>query len=118
MDHHFEQHIKHVFENAMNAAQMAALCSHMDDSRADTEPVRGHADIVVINASERLLDALGTYTKVAEVKSGLWVLGDFTRRLVDCSLFVKEAAVDAALIILSEGINETDGHFRAPSWIE
>jgi hypothetical protein len=114
----FEQHIYYVFEKAMNASEIAAILSNTDNSNADNKSVRGHAEIVVINASERLLDALGKCTKVAEVKPDLWVLGDFTRRLVDYSLFVKEAAVDAALRVLSEGIDEAEGQFRAPSWVE
>ncbi|MGZ9706952.1 hypothetical protein ACXX81_13120 [Pseudomonas sp. GNP013] len=118
MNPSFERHIQQVFESAMTAAEMAAISSNAHNSNADNKSVRGYADIVVINASERLLNVLGKYTKIVEAKPGLWVLGEFTRQLGDFALFVKEAAVDAALQVLSDGIDEADGQFRAPSWVE
>ncbi|MBW1215024.1 hypothetical protein KYI92_15105 [Pantoea allii] len=118
MNHGFEQHVQYVFERAMNAVKSSAKLSNPCTVSPEDKSLRGHADIVVINPSERLASALKKCTQIVEVKPNIWVVGDFTRRDVNFSLSVNEAAVDCALKVLSEGIDGADGQFRAPSWIE
>lgn len=118
MQETFDHYVRRIFDSAVNAAELATVSSQTHGPNDQNKDLRGHADIVLLNASERLLAALGDITQITQTKTGLWVVGDFTRRADDSPLYVKEAAVDAALSVFTEGIDESDGSFRAPSWVE
>ena len=118
MKHNFEQHVRDIFDAAAKAAEMASAARELPGPNSQQGTRRGEADLVVRDASKRLLTALGNVTQLTEIETGLWVVGDFTRWAADSALSVKEAAVDAALSVFTGGIDEADGRFFAPSWVE